>query len=71
MGKGEKPSVNVRVSEHRARLREQGMRPQQVWVDDLSNPQVVDELRDFCRSINSYDGSADDESFVYALAADE
>ena len=47
------------------------MRPQQVWVDDLSNPQVVDELRDFCRSINSYDGSADDESFVYALAADE
>ena len=62
--------MNVRVSEHRARLREQGMRPQQVWVDDLSNPQVVDELREFCHVINSYEGSTDDESFVEALAED-
>ena len=47
------------------------MRSQQVWVDDFSNPQVADELREFCHVLSYYDGLTDDELFVYALADDD
>ena len=35
--------VVKRVAEHRVRLREQGLRPLQIWVPDTRGPEFADE----------------------------
>lgn len=38
-------SVARRVSEHRRRLRERGLRPVQIWVPDTRRPGFAEECR--------------------------
>ena len=66
----ENQSMAVRVSEHRARLREQGLKPVQIWVPDTSSPRIREELLSMCREIEKYPGAEDDRAFIYALAED-
>jgi hypothetical protein len=72
MGKTKRKSqsMTVRVSEHRARLREQGLKPVQIWVPDTSSPRIREELLSMCREIENYPGAEDDRAFIYALAED-
>ena len=37
--------VGKRVAEHRVRLREQGLRPLQIWVPDTRAPEFADEAQ--------------------------
>jgi len=37
--------VAERVAEHRARMRERGFKPIQVWVPDVTSPTIAAEVR--------------------------
>ncbi|MDR9396973.1 antitoxin MazE-like protein [Pontimonas sp.] len=63
--------VSVRVADHRARLRGEGLKPVQMWLPDTSNAEVRAELAAVCQAIEAYPGAADDQAFVYALAEDD
>ncbi|WP_104913814.1 antitoxin MazE-like protein [Pontimonas salivibrio] len=63
--------VRVRVADHRARLRGEGLKPVQMWLPDTSNAEVRAELAAVCHAIEAYPGAADDAAFVYALAEDD
>lgn len=46
------PKTNRRrVRRHRDRLREQGMRPLQIWVPDTRAPGFAEELARQCRAV--------------------
>jgi len=62
--------VNNRVATHRSRLRNQGLKPMQVWLPDLSDSAVLEELEQACRDIENYPESVDDAAFAYAVAKD-
>ena len=61
-------TVNYRVATHRSRLRNQGLKPMQVWLPDLSDSAVLEELEQACRDIENYRESVDDTAFAYAVA---
>lgn len=63
--------MTSRVSAHRARLRDQGMKPVQMWLPDTQNPALRESLRQMCREIEDYQGAEDDRAFIYALSQDE
>lgn len=60
-----------RVSAHRARLRQKGMKPVQLWVADTQNLEARKNLLQICIDIENYPGVQEDEAFVYALAQDD
>ena len=39
------PAVASRVRQHRERLRSEGLRPVQIWVPDVRNPEFVEECK--------------------------
>lgn len=59
------------MSAHRARLRDAGMKPVQMWLPDTSRAQVRSRLAEMCRQIENYPGAEDDRAFIYALSEDE
>ena len=63
-------TVNNRVATHRSRLRNQGLKPMQVWLPDLSDSAVLEELEQACQDIENYPESVDDAAFAYAVAKD-
>jgi len=61
-----------RVSDHRARMREQGLRPIQIWVRDTSTPEFAEEARAWMDSLrNKPREDALDEALEAELAAIE
>ena len=60
-----------RVSEHRTRLREQGLRPVQIWVPDVRAPQFVAEAHRQSALVASSPIAPDDQDFIDAISADE
>ena len=40
----------------------------QVWLPDLSDSAVLEELEQACRNIENYPESVDDAAFAYAVA---
>lgn len=61
-------SSRVRVTEHRKRLREQGLRPVQIWVPDVTSPEFKAEARRQSRLIASDPHEADDQAFIDAVS---
>lgn len=61
----------ARVRAHRQRLREQGLRPIQIWVPDVRAPQFAEQAHKQSLAIASSRHDADDQGFIDALADDE
>jgi hypothetical protein len=62
-----KPS-RVRVREHRERLREQGLRPIQIWVPDVRSPSFRSEAHRQSAAIAARAHAADDQAFIDAIS---
>jgi surfactin synthase thioesterase subunit len=61
---GAKPS-RIKVREHRERLREQGLRPIQIWVPDVRSPAFRLEAH---RQSSASTHARDDQAFVDAVS---
>jgi len=59
-----------RVSEHRQRLRERGLRPVQIWVPDVRAPEFVAEAHRQSAAIAASERDADDQAFVDAISTE-
>ena len=53
-----------RVTEHRARLREQGLRPVQIWVPDVRAPGFAAEAHRQSRAVAASEHANEDQAFV-------
>jgi len=63
-------SVRERVAEHRRRMRQQGLRPLQVWVPDVRSHEFADEARRQASVVAAADRVSDDQDFVESISAD-
>jgi hypothetical protein len=61
-------SSRVKVREHRERLREQGLRPIQVWVPDVRSPAFRSEAHRQSLAIATSPHSHDDQAFIDAMS---
>lgn len=59
-----------RVRAHRQRLREQGLRPVQIWVPDVRAPEFVAQAHRQSAAISASEHEADDQAFVDAVSVD-
>ena len=62
-----KPS-RIKVREHRERLREQGLRPIQIWVPDVRSPTFRSEAHRQSAAIAASGRAAEDQAFIDAVA---
>jgi hypothetical protein len=62
-----KPS-RLKVSEHRARLRAQGLRPIQIWVPDVRAPGFLAEARRQSLLVATSPADKEDQAFVDAIS---
>ena len=65
-----KPS-RVKVSEHRARLRAQGLRPIQIWVPDVRAASFKQEAHRQSRAVAASAAAAQDQAFIDAVTESE
>jgi hypothetical protein len=61
-------SSRRRVREHRARLREQGMRPVQIWVPDVRAPGFAEEAHRQSRAVAVSARAADDQALIDSIS---
>jgi hypothetical protein len=59
-----------RVREHRERLRQQGLRPVQIWVPDTRAPEFLDQAHAQSTAIAASEHDAEDQAFVDAVSWD-
>ncbi|MDE2376262.1 antitoxin MazE family protein [Bradyrhizobium sp.] len=62
-----KPS-RVKVQEHRDRLREQGLRPIQIWVPDVRSPSFKSEAHRQSLAVATSAQERDDQAFIDAVS---
>jgi len=62
-----KPS-RLKVGEHRARLREQGLRPIQIWVPDVRAPSFRAEAHRQSAAVAASAEQAEDQAFIDAAS---
>lgn len=67
MASGPKSSVQ-KVSEHRARLRAQGLRPVQVWVPDIRTKDFKDQAKRQSRAVAESEEAKADQAFIDAVS---
>ena len=63
-----KPS-RIKVREHRERLREQGLRPIQIWVPDVRSPSFQSEAHRQSAAVAQSPSAAEDQAFIDAVSA--
>ena len=63
-------STRDRVRKHRERLRQQGLRPIQIWVPDVNAPEFVREAHRQSALVAASDQDRDDQAFVDAVSSD-
>ena len=61
-------ATNEKVRRHRARLREQGLRPLQVWVPDTRTPGFAEEARRQSLAVAASVHAEADQRFVDAIS---
>jgi hypothetical protein len=61
----------IRVRAHRQRLREQGLRPIQIWVPDVRSPQFAEQAHQQSLALATSRHESDDRAFIDALTDDE
>jgi hypothetical protein len=59
------------VRAHRQRLREQGLRPIQIWVPDVRSAQFVEQAHLQSVAVASSPNASDDQACIDALSDDE
>jgi hypothetical protein len=64
---GAKPS-RLKVREHRKRLREQGLRPIQIWVPDVRTSAFRAEAHRQSAAVAASARATDDQSFIDAVS---
>jgi Protein of unknown function (DUF3018) len=64
---GSKPS-RIKVREHRERLREQGLRPIQIWVPDVRLPTFRYEAHRQSAAVAASTHARDDQAFIDAVS---
>jgi hypothetical protein len=65
-----KPTTSrLKVREHRARLRRQGLRPIQIWVPDVRAPSFKAEAHRQSLAVAASGHAADDQAFIDAASA--
>jgi Protein of unknown function (DUF3018) len=62
-----KPS-RVKVREHRKRLREQGLRPIQIWAPDVRSPAFRKEAHRQSAAVAASVHAFDDQAFIDAVS---
>jgi hypothetical protein len=62
-----KPS-RVKVREHRKRLREQGLRPIQIWAPDVRSPAFRKEAHRQSVAVAASADAFDDQAFIDAVS---
>jgi hypothetical protein len=63
-----KSTTRQKVRDHRARLREQGLRPVQIWVPDTRSPAFLAEARRQMRRLAKSPLAAEDQAFIDAIS---
>ncbi|MGH2746501.1 MAG: antitoxin MazE family protein [Actinomycetota bacterium] len=71
MAKPEKSPIQERVRKHRQRLREQGMRPIQIWVPDVRSPAFAEEAHRQSAAVAASAQASDDQAFISAVSQDD
>ena len=66
-GSSAKPS-RMKVREHRERLREQGLRPIQIWLPDVRSPAFRSEAHRQSAAIATSAHAIDDQAFIDAVS---
>jgi DNA-binding LacI/PurR family transcriptional regulator len=61
-------SSRDRVREYRKRLREQGLRPIQIWVPDVRSPKFVKEARRQSLAVARSAQEKEDQDFIDAVS---
>lgn len=61
---------NEKVRRHRERLREQGLRPVQIWVPDTRAPGFAEEARRQSAAVAASGHATEDQAFVDAISAE-
>jgi hypothetical protein len=64
-----KPSRD-KVRRHRERLREQGLRPVQIWVPDTRSPAFAEEARRQSAAVATSEHAFEDQTFVDAISVE-
>jgi hypothetical protein len=59
-----------RVRRHRERLRQQGLRPIQIWVPDVNASEFVREAHRQSALVAASEQDLDDHAFVDAISSD-
>jgi hypothetical protein len=62
--------ARARTGRYRDRLRRRGLRPLQLWVPDLRDAQIGEEVRAAVRAVAGHPSSREGEAFVEAALAD-
>jgi hypothetical protein len=62
------PSSRIKVREHRERLRNQGLRPIQIWVPDVRSPAFQSEAHRQSAAIAASPHAVYDQAFIDAAA---
>jgi len=72
MGADEAKAIpaRARVAAHRARLREQGLRPVQIWVSDVRAPEFARAAHEQSAAIAAGGQDAGDQAFVDVISWD-
>lgn len=69
MASASKPMPSrTRVREHRERLREQGLRPIQIWVPDVRSPTFRSEAHRQSAAIAASGHAREDQAFIDAVS---
>ncbi|MHB8412670.1 MAG: antitoxin MazE family protein [Candidatus Acidiferrales bacterium] len=66
--KSRSKSTRDKVRAHRKRLRQQGLRPIQIWVPDLHSPTFVTEARRQSQAVARSPHAKEDQDFVDAIS---
>ena len=61
------PTSTRRVRNYRLRMREQGMRPIQMWVMDVRSPSFAAEAHRQSAAVAASDRAGEDQAFTDAL----
>ena len=69
MASSQSKQIRERVSEHRRRLRRQGLRPIQIWVPDVRSPSFKLEARRQSLAVAASTQAHEDQAFIDALSA--
>lgn len=66
--RGRSKSSRDKVRAHRKRLRQQGLRPIQIWVPDLRSPAFVAEAHQQSLAVARSSHAREDQDFVDAIS---